>query len=94
MSQQPFPYTTFTDPEGAALSNGYVVITLSQDAQSPNGLICGGMELRVQLNTSGVMSTVPQLWQNSDLNPSGTRYLYSAYTADGELVLGPEPVVM
>lgn len=94
MAQIAFPYTTFIDPSGNALSNGYVIVYVSQDAHSPGGLLCGGMELRVQLDSSGVMSPVPQLWQNSDLQPAGTFYLYAAYAADGQLVLGPEPVTI
>lgn len=94
MAQVAFPYTTFLDPSGAPLSNGYVLISLSQDVQSPNGLLCRGMDTRVQLDSNGVMVAIPQVWQAVSLQPSGTWYLYSAYAADGQLALGPEAIVI
>lgn len=94
MARQAFPYTTFSDPSGSVLSNGYVLLRISQDVNSPSGLIGAGMELNVALDQNGVMVNVPQVWPNASLQPSGTCYLYSAFAADGQLVLGPESVVI
>ena len=89
-----WPYTQYTYPSGAPLSNGYVLIWLDTDAKTPTGLICRGMSLRVPLDANGVMNPVPQVWQNVALLPSGCTYLQEAYTPDGELVLGPDSIVI
>lgn len=94
MTQQAFPYTTFWDSSGAPLVDGYVLLRLSQDAHSPNGLICGGKDVLISLDAAGVMESVPQVWPNSQLTPSGSSYIYQAYRADGQLAFGPESVTL
>ena len=94
MAQVAFPVTTFTDANDNPLANGYVLIRVSTDVQASSGQLCAGMSVRVELNGSGVMSSVPQVWPNNELSPSGSVYILSAYTADGELVYGPEPVTV
>ena len=94
MAQASFPVTTFTDANDNPLANGYALISMSTDVQSSGGQICAGAAERVTLNASGVMSAVPQVWPNNELSPIGSTYILSAYTADGELVYGPEPVTV
>lgn len=92
MARQSFPYTAFTDSSGDPLSNGYALIKVSTDAQSPSGQLCAGMTLRVALDSNGVMVNVPQVWPTDTLLPDGTVYILRAYTAEGEFVFGPRQV--
>jgi hypothetical protein len=94
MARQGFPLTTFYDPSGLPLSYGYVLIYLSKDATASSGQLCAGMTVRVALDASGAMTSVPQLWPNAALAPTDTYYVYGAYTAQGQLVSGPEKVVI
>lgn len=94
MAKQSFPYTTFTDPAGNPLSNGYVQIYIIDDAQSSTGLLCRGMTLQVSLDGNGVMVSVPQVWPNDELEPDGTYYVLKTYTSVGELAQGPLKVTV
>lgn len=94
MSQVAFPLTSFTDSTGAPLVNGSAEIRISNDVQSSTGQICAGMKLVVPLNSSGVMTSVPQVWPNASLSPSGSTYILSAYTSEGELAYGPESITI
>lgn len=94
MPRQPFPYTNFTDTSGNPLSFGYSLIHLGDDGNAPDGLICNGSVLRIDLDVNGNMLTVPQVWDNAKIEPVGTYYVLSAYTIEGQLVLGPNKVVM
>lgn len=94
MSQVSFPYTTFTDPSGNPLADGYVLINVNVDVQSPSGLLCGGMSLRVDLNGSGVMESIPNVWPNSFLLPGDSYYVLRTYSSDGQLASGPDKVTV
>ena len=94
MSRQAFPFTTFTDPSGSALSGGYILLEVNEDVQSPSGLLCRGMTLRGELDVNGALISVPQVWPNSQLLPSDSYYVLRGYTSSGELVLGPMRVTV
>lgn len=91
-ARQAFPDTTFTDPSGEPLANGYALIKVSTDVQCPSGMLCAGMTLRVALDSQGEMVSIPQVWPTDVLLPSGAVYILRAYTAEGELVFGPSQV--
>ncbi len=81
----PFPITTFEDPSGNPLSNGYVLIRASSDVASTSETQTGReMVLRVSLNSSGVMDPIPEI--HFPAYPSGVVYKTEAYTSLGELV--------
>lgn len=86
-TRQSFPRTTFTDIYGNPIANGIAEIQATVDAQSPSGQLCSTLVLRVPLNSSGAMVTVPQLWGASALNPANGTYRLRVYSADGELVV-------
>jgi len=94
MARQAFPYTTFTDPSGNVLSNGYILLELNEDVKSPSGSLCQGMTLRGTLDANGALVSVPQVWPNSQLSPSDSYYILRGFTSDGELVLGPLKVIV
>ncbi len=85
---------SFQDSLGDLLVNGYLIMQLSQDAQV-NGTtqITAGSKIRINLNSSGSVSTSPNqsVWPNDVLSPSGTFYIVTAYSANGQLVWGPNP---
>jgi len=89
MARQSFPYTTFTTPTGDPLSEGFILIYVADDAKSPDGLLCRGMTLRVELDENGAVVSVPQVWPTDVLEPSGVYYVLTSYTRTGELVVGP-----
>lgn len=94
MARTNFPLQTFQDSDGNALANGNVRITISEDAQAPDGQVCAGMTLTVPLDSTGTVSYIPQVWSNSALTPSDTTYVLEAYTASGLRVLGPNNVTV
>ena len=85
-----FPITVFYDPSGAPLADGYVYISLTDDALSPDGQICGNLPLKVALDGTGTMIVVPQVYPCVALLPNDVLYSFAAYTAIGEMVSGPE----
>lgn len=86
MPQNSLPITNFTDAEGNELSNGFLLISISTDAQTPTGQLGGYQKVRVQLDSSGTVSGDPQFWANASLLPANTVYLLRAYTEEGQLV--------
>lgn len=77
------------DAEGNELANGYLVMTLSQDAQAnQNTQISGGRKIHIFLDGAGNVITAPGqfVWGNDVLSPVGTYYTVEAYTENGQLV--------
>lgn len=94
MARTSFPLQTFQNTDGTPLSGGFVLISISTDVQSTDGQLCEGMTLRVALDSNGTMTSIPQVWPNASLVPSGSYYVLSAYAADGQRVLGPSSVTV
>jgi hypothetical protein len=83
---------SFQDNEGNPLANGYLLLELSQDCiVNTTTLVCSNFTVKVPLDVNGNVVTSPSysVWPNDVLTPSGTFYFISAYTANGELVWGP-----
>lgn len=83
----------FQDVQGNRLANGYLLMALSQDASvsSPASQIAAGYTVKILLDVNGNVQTSPaqSVWPNDVLSPANTFYSVSAYTANGELVWGP-----
>jgi hypothetical protein len=94
MARVAFPITVFYDPSGAPLANGYVKVSLTQDAMSPTGQVCGSCSLNVVLDSTGTMVSVPQVYPCSQLNPATVQYVITAYTSSGEIASGPDFVTV
>jgi hypothetical protein len=77
----------YQDLAGNPLSNGFLLIRLLSDAQSPAGQICSSTVQRFTLDSGG-NTTGLHLWPNASLNTgSGTNlYHFSAFTSLGQLV--------
>jgi hypothetical protein len=83
---------SFQDNEGNPLANGYLLLELSQDCiVNTTTRVCSNFTVKVPLDVNGNVVTSPSysVWPNDVLTPSGTFYFISAYTANGELVWGP-----
>lgn len=82
----------FQDSEGNVLNEGYLLFELSQDAQANStDQICAGRVIKILLDNSGNVQSSPaqSIWPNDALTPAGTFYIVRGYTAQGELVWGP-----
>jgi len=86
MAQNGLPVTQFTDAEGNELANGFLLVNISTDSQTPNGQLGAYSKVRVQLDGSGNVSGTPLFWPNVSLLPANTVYLLRAYTEEGQLV--------
>jgi hypothetical protein len=82
---------TFQDPAGNPIANGTLVLELSQNAiviGTPIE-ICSGSKILIQLDANGNAVTGQTAWPNDILTPAKTFYFASVYTANGQLVWGP-----
>lgn len=84
----------FQDISGNLLVNGYLLMELSQDAVVPNtpaSQVVSGYTVKISLDSSGnvVSSPAQYVWPNDVLVPNSTFYNVSGYTAEGQLVWGP-----
>jgi hypothetical protein len=85
----------FQTPTGDPLSNGYLLFSLSQDAQvTVSGVteqVGAGEIISVPLDDDGNIVTSPEqlIWPNDVLTPANTFYTVSAYSSIGQLVWGP-----
>lgn len=85
----------FIDNQGNPLAKGYLEFNLSSDALplDNSSLMVTSLEtITIPLDSNGDVVTSPQytLWPNNTFNPPGTYYTLKAFTAQGELVYGPE----
>lgn len=82
----------FQDSEGNALALGYLLFKLNQDnSVSGVGNICAGIEVEINLNSSGsVDTTSPQyIWATDVMTVPNAFYTVTGYTAQGQMAWGP-----
>lgn len=80
----------FQDSLGNLVANGYMTFELSQDVQvNSNTQIGAGRITTITLDASGNVAGTQSVWPNDLLLPAGSFYLVSVYTAQGQLVWGP-----
>lgn len=83
---------SFQSPSGELLVNGYLLMSLSQDALADStSEVAAGKTIQITLDADGnVGTTTPQyVWPNDQLTPANTFYSVSAYSTEGQLVWGP-----
>jgi hypothetical protein len=83
----------FTDNQGNALSNGFLLFKLNIDCfstENPTVAICSGSTIKVPLDANGNVPSSPvySVIANNKTNPSSF-YFVEAYTSLGQLVWGP-----
>jgi len=78
----------FQDGDGDPLSNGWILMRMSQDVRDPSTMtqIVSGTTIRVPLGPTGSVSGTPRVWSNDTLQPSGSFYRVTAYDSDGDQV--------
>ncbi len=83
----------FQDADGNVLKNGYLIFELNQDEKviDSNDLICAGIKVKITLDVDGNVDTAtPQyIWGNDDLLPINSFYRVWGYSAEAQLVWGP-----
>lgn len=95
MAKVSFPITTFTDPEGNPLSFGYVFLNVSEDVSTSSSTQIGqGSIATITLDENGDVAGSPTVWPNSELSPSGSVYVYSAFSAVGQLIADSVPLTV
>lgn len=97
MAQSPFPITTFQFGNTLPVAQGYLQVHLSKDCSlntTTFGQIAARIKVKVKLNTEGVPDSTVLFWPNSELLPNDSSYIYSVYTQDGQLVLGPQSIII
>jgi hypothetical protein len=87
----------FSDILGNPLAFGYLTFELSDSAVvNTTTQIVAGKTTRINLdadgNVAGSGPTVQVMWSNDDMTPDTTYYTVSAYSAQGQLVWGPNYV--
>lgn len=87
----PGPYLS---PTGTPLSNGSLSVRLVFDCNCPcaDYQITGNNHVIMPLDEDGIVIDNPQVRPNDQLKPDGSYYILQAYSAQGELVLGPRTV--
>jgi hypothetical protein len=93
MPQVSLPITTFVEPNGQPLANGTLLIRLSQDGNANSTNLCANI-CSIALDAQGNVTGNPLVWPNADITPSGTYYILAAYSAQGELVSGPDSLTV
>lgn len=82
----------FQYPDGTPVTNGSMLLVLSTDATvNSNVQISAGWTVSLPLDANGnvVSSASEVVWPNDVLTPSGSFYMVSVYTENGQLVWGP-----
>jgi hypothetical protein len=81
----------FQDVQGNLLNLGYLMMKLSADEEVNDSLICSGIEIRIQLDANGNVSTSPaqSVWGNDQMSPVNSFYKVTGYTASGQIAFGP-----
>lgn len=85
--------TNFQNPNGSPVANGYLIFRLNTEG-SVNFTQISSQAIRIPLDSSGNIIGSPTFWPNNDLLPSGTYYVQSVYTANGQLISGPSKVTV
>jgi hypothetical protein len=86
--------TTFTDCAGNPVADGYLTLSLDEDAVAPNGTqLSGDFMITINLDDTGTPIDVPTLWPSFELqsrvtqpNSTGVLYKLRVYTSKGLLV--------
>ena len=80
----------FQDILGTPIANGYLLFELSDSASvNTTTKIAAGFTVKINLDSSGNIVANSSIWANDVLTPAGTFYNVSAYSAQGQLVWGP-----
>lgn len=89
MPQAPLPINTFYNAEGEPLAFGQLLLGLNKDVLTPNGQICSQILMSVPLDANGSIPPDMTYWENASVSPNDSYYVLRAYTAAGQLALGP-----
>jgi hypothetical protein len=89
MAKVALPVTTFQNPDGTPVANGYILIRLNNNGKSSDGKEVQYNFVKNQLDSNGTLTGSPLFWKNSDILPLGSYYIVMVYSAVGQLISGP-----
>lgn len=82
----------FQDITGNPLADGNLLLQLNQDATvNTVTAVVAGYQVEILLDSDGNVQTSPvqSVWPTDAMMPADSFYLVSAYSANGQLVWGP-----
>jgi hypothetical protein len=84
---------SYQNADGTPVANGFLLVGLNQTATALGNVISTN-KVKVLLDANGDVVGSPDFFPTSSLNPPGTQYFLSIYTATGQLVSGPTILVI
>jgi hypothetical protein len=93
MAQTALVVDNFIYPDGTPVALGYMLIRLSQDG-SVNNTQVSSQTVKVLLDSLGTVVGSPVFWPNASITPTGTYYIQSIYSAEGQLTSGPNKITV
>ncbi len=85
--------TNFQNPDGSPVALGYLLFQLNTNGSVSSTQISSQIT-RIPLDSSGNITGSPTFWPNASIAPSGTYYIRSVYSAQGQLLSGPSKVTV
>jgi hypothetical protein len=79
----------FQDLQGNQLALGYIKMKLSSDEEVNDSLICSGIEITINLDSTGNCVVGQSVWGNDVMSPVNSFYRVTVYSAQGQIVWGP-----
>ena len=79
----------FQDLQGNQLALGYIKMKLSSDEEVNDSLICSGIEIQINLDSTGNCVVGQFVWGNDVMSPVNSFYKVTVYSASGQIVWGP-----
>jgi hypothetical protein len=79
----------FQNVEGDPLILGYIKMKLSSDEEVNDSLICSGIEITINLDSAGSCVAGQFVWGNDVMLPVNSYYKVTVYSAQGQIVWGP-----
>src|SRR5579863_3069306 len=73
---------TFQNPDGSAVANGILKLTLSQAANISGTAQIAPTEVTIQLNSSGAIPANTTILANDELTPAGTTYYATLFNGN------------
>jgi hypothetical protein len=85
--------TTYQNPDGSPVANGFLLIGLNQAATSGGNAI-GVSKVTVLLDANGTIIGTPEFASSSTLEPPTAYYILTIHAATGQQVSGPTILVI
>lgn len=88
MAKVSLPLTNFQNADGTPVALGTLQIRLNINGSVNDTQLQTNTSV-INLDVNGNVLGSPTFWPNADILPTGTYYIFSVYSAAGQLVGGP-----